>query len=154
MSKPKSRPASSILAASTQAERLWGSLFHTLSDLPFHTPGRGSHTGQMTLLSGRIRGTPSLVGQSPRVLTRRPFQGASLSPNGDFEEQWPTKVREHASPNPLPYCLCAVKISNSHSGFIQSHTQTLIHFQIQVDGGFLWSHLAQQVRRVPGSECV
>ena len=48
--------------------------------------------------------------------------------HGDFEEQWPTKVREHTSPNPLPYRPCAVKTGDSHLGFVQSHTQTLIHF--------------------------
>ena len=153
-SKPKSRPASSILATSPQAKIPWESLVHTLLALPFHTPGCAPHTGQMTLLSGRTRGTPSLGGQCPRVLTRGPFQGAGLSPTWDFEEQWPTKVREHTSPNPLPYRPCAVKTGDSHLGFMQSHTQTLIHFQIQVDGGILWSHLAQQLRTLPGGECV
>ena len=69
--------------------------------------------------------------------------------HGDFEEEWPTKVREHTSPNPLPYRPCTVKTGDSHLGFIQFHTQTLIHFQVQVDGGILWSHLAQQLKNCP-----
>ena len=112
-SKPKSRPASSILATSPQAKIPWESLFHTLLALPFHTPGCAPHTGQMTLLSGRTRGTPSLGGQCPRVLTRGPFQGAGLSPTWDFEEQWPTKVREHAPRNPLPHHPYTVNTSDS-----------------------------------------
>ena len=74
--------------------------------------------------------------------------------HSDFEDQWHTKVREHASPNPLPYHPCAVRIGDSHWSFDHSHTWALIHFQIQVDRGFLWSHLAQQVRHVSGSECL
>ena len=36
------------------------------------------------------------------------------------------------------HCSCAVKTDDSQWSFIHSHTWTLILFQIQVDGGFLW----------------
>ena len=79
--------------------------------------------------------------QCPRVLTVQLSKVPVCFLHGDFQEQWPTNPREDASPNPFLYCSCAVKTNDCHLGFIQSHTRTLILFQIQVDGGFLWSHI-------------
>ena len=114
----------------------WESFFYTLLALPFKTSGTGPHTGKMTLLLAELG--DSVLGSLNTGLSKVPV----CFPHGDFQEQWPRNPREHASPNPLLYCLCAVKTSDSHLGFTQSHTQALILFQIQLDEGFLWSHLA------------
>ena len=77
---------------------LWESFFHTLLAHPFQIPGCGPHTGKMTLLLAEL-GDNALESSN---------MGLSKVPvcflHSDFQEQWPTNTREHASPNPLLYC--------------------------------------------------
>jgi hypothetical protein len=86
---------------------LWESFFHTLLALPFQIPGCGLHTGKMTLLLAELG--DNALGSSNTGLSKVPV----CFLHSDFQEQWPTNTREHASPNPLLYCPHAVKTGDS-----------------------------------------